>query len=195
MNLAPSDISANAARTVDSEANPPPALLVIGYGNTLRNDDGVGPRAVETLETLALQAVTTLSCALLTPELAEAVSRAHTVVFVDAAMDSPQEVRLRKLAPADSSQMTAHAASPATILALARDVFGHAPEAWVLTIPATDLGVGERLSPLAESGLALAVQWLEHFAKERSHASGAGTASSPSICLVTVVRGTGRPRP
>ncbi len=127
-------------------------LLVIGYGNTLRRDDGVGPKVAEAVAALALPGVRTLACPLLTPELAEAVSRVGVVIFVDAAVDAPREVQMRKLEPAASSQIMAHAASPATLLALARDVFGHVPEAWWLTIPVEDLGIGEALSPQAQHG-------------------------------------------
>ena len=132
-------------------------LLVIGYGNTLRRDDGVGPRVAEAVEALNLRGVRTLACPLLTPELAEEVSRAKVVIFVDAAVDAPREVRLRDLAPAASSQVMAHAASPTTLLALARDVFGHASEAWWLTIPVEEFGIGEELSPLARRGFEVAV--------------------------------------
>ena len=135
-----------------------PGLVVIGYGNTLRRDDGVGPKVAEAVAALGLPGVRALACALLTPELAEAVSQASVVIFVDAAVDAPREVQMRKLAPADSSQIMAHAASPATLLALARDVFGHAPEGWWLTIPAEDLGIGEEFSPLAQRGFETAVQ-------------------------------------
>jgi hydrogenase maturation protease len=133
------------------------ALLVIGYGNTLRSDDGVGPRVAQQIAAARLPGVQTLACALLTPELAEPVSRAGRVVFVDAAVDAPRQVQLRPLAPAVSSQVMAHAASPRTVLALARDVFGHAPPAWWLTIPAENLGIGEQLSPAAAAGLVAAV--------------------------------------
>lgn len=51
----------------------------------------------------------------------------------------------------------AHAADPRTLLALARDVFGHCPEAWWLTIPAVNLGFGEDLSPAAQRGMEIAV--------------------------------------
>ena len=113
----------------------------------------MGPKVAEAVAALDLPGVRALACPLLTPELAEAVSQARVVIFVDAAVDAPREVQLRKLAPADSSQIMAHAASPATLLALARDVFGHAPEAWWLTIPVEDLGIGEEFSPLAQRGL------------------------------------------
>jgi hydrogenase maturation protease len=142
----------------------PVELLVVGYGNTLRRDDGVGPRVVETVAALALPGVRTLACPLLTPELAEPVSQAGAVIFVDAAVDAPREVQIRKLAPAESSQVMAHAARPATLLALARDVFGHTPEAWWLTIPVEDLGIGEELSPLARRGFERAVREVKKWA-------------------------------
>ena len=136
----------------------PSGLLVIGYGNTLRRDDGVGPKVAEAVADLSLPGVRTLACPLLTPELAEALSQARVVVFVDAAVDAPREVQRRPLAPATSSQVMAHAANPATLLALARDVFGHAPEAWLITVPAQDLGIGDELSPLAQHGFEQAVR-------------------------------------
>ena len=139
-------------------------LLVLGYGNTLRRDDGVGPRVAEAVDALRLPDVSTLACPLLTPELADPVSQAGTVVFVDAALDAPREVQLRKLVPAASSQVMAHAASPGTILALARDVFDHAPEAWLLTIPIEDLGIGEELSPPAQAGMSAAIELIRGLA-------------------------------
>lgn len=144
-----------------------PTLLVVGYGNTLRNDDGVGPRAAEEIARLHLPGVTAVACPLLTPELADPVSRADCVVFVDASVEASPEVRFRPLQPADSSRILAHAADPATLLALARDVFGHAPRAWWLTIPVTDLGVGESLSDRARSGLRVAVDRLQQWIEDR----------------------------
>ncbi len=139
----------------------PSGILVIGYGNTLRGDDGVGPKVAEAVEELRLPDVEALACAQLAPELADPISRARLVVFVDAAVDAPLKVQLRKLVPAESSQLMAHAADPGTMLALARDVFGHAPEAWWLTIPAATLEFREGLSPLAQRGLKEAVRKIQ----------------------------------
>ena len=147
----------NASRTT----NQPSGFLVIGYGNTLRGDDGVGPRVAEAVEKLNLPGVRTLVCQQLSPEFADPVSRAHTVVFVDAAVDTPREVQLRKLEPGESSQLMAHAADPRTLLALARDVFGHAPQAWWLTIPAVKLDFSETLTPEAQRGFAEAVEKIQ----------------------------------
>jgi hydrogenase maturation protease len=139
-------------------------LLLIGYGHTLRSDDGVGPRVLQAVEALQLKDVRTIACDLLTPELADPVASAEVVVFVDAAVDSPRQVQLRPLKPADSSQLMAHAADPRTVLALARDVFGRTPAAWWLTIPVENMGIGEELSPFAKRGLGEAVEMIKKLA-------------------------------
>jgi hydrogenase maturation protease len=144
---------------------PPAGLLVIGYGNTLRSDDGVGPRVADAVAALVLPDVRALAVPLLTPELADPVSQARVVILVDAAVDAPREVQLRKLAPADTSQIMAHSASPATLLALARDVFGYAPEAWLLTIPAENIGIGEEISVFTRRGLQTAIEEIKKLAR------------------------------
>ena len=140
-------------------------LLVIGYGNTLRSDDSVGPRVAEEIEALGLPGVQALSCNLLTPELAETISQARRVVFVDASVQPVAEVELRKLLPAQSSQIFAHAADPRTLLAMARDLFGRAPDAWCLNIPVETLDIGEELSPMAKRGLDVAVKSIRNLAR------------------------------
>ena len=150
---------------VSHTTNQPAGFLVIGYGNTLRGDDGVGPRVAEAIEKLKLSGVRTLVCQQLSPEYADPVSRAHTVVFVDAAVDAPREVQLRKLEPGESSQLMAHAADPRTMLALARDVFCHAPQAWWLTIPAVKLDFSETLTPEAQRGFEAAVKKIQELCR------------------------------
>ena len=60
-------------------------VLVIGYGNPLRGDDGAGWKAAELLaEDPRLAGAVVLARHQLTPELADDVSRASLVVLVDA---------------------------------------------------------------------------------------------------------------
>lgn len=130
----------------------------------MRGDDGVGPRVAEAVAAMNLPGVRTLVCQMLTPELADQISQARVAVFVDAAVDAPNEVQLRKLEPNETSQLMAHAADPRTMLALARDVFGHAPQAWWLTIPAVKLDFSEDLSPEAQRGFAQALDLVRELA-------------------------------
>ena len=136
-------------------------FLVIGYGNTLRRDDGVGPRVAGAVAVLKLPGVRTLACQQLSPEHAGDISRARTVVFVDASVEASEEVGLRRIEPGETTQLMAHAADPRTMLALARDVFGNVPRAWLLTIPALKTGFGETLSPETQHHFEKAVHQIE----------------------------------
>lgn len=133
-------------------------FLIIGYGNTLRGDDGAGPRVAEAAAAMNFPGVRVLVCPLLAPELADPISQSRATLFVDAAVDAPQEDRLVKLQPAESAQIISHAADPRTLLALARDVFGHAPEAWCLTVPAVKFDFGGEFSPQTQRGIANALK-------------------------------------
>lgn len=151
-------------------SEPRARLLVVGYGSTLRSDDAVGSVVSARIESMHLPGVETITCELLTPELADPLSRADAVVFVDASVDVPVKngVLLRDLEPAESSQILAHAADPRTLLALARDVFGHAPRAWWLTIPAVHLGIGEEMSSVARKGVEEAVRKVQALARPQA---------------------------
>jgi len=163
-------------------------LLVIGYGNPLRTDEGVGPRVVEAVQALRLPGVRTLICQQLSSEHAEPIARAETVVFVEAVVDSLDEVQWRPLTPTDSSPLMAQAADPRTLLALSRDVYGHAPEAWRLTIPVMNLAFSESLSPLAEQGFAEAVTIIQFFSLFRVVA-----LTAPSVSRQTMLNEVSAP--
>ncbi len=145
-------------KLVESRNSRKHALLIVGYGNTLRGDDGVGPRVAEAVEALHLPGVRTVVCQQLSPEHAAPIAEADTVIFVDAAVDAPNTVQFRRLEPTDTLQLMAHAADPRTMLALSRDVFDHVPEAWWLTIPVEKLEFSEDLTPAAQHGLDEAVR-------------------------------------
>jgi len=144
-------------------------MLVIGYGNTLRRDDGVGPRVAEAVEALQLPRVWTLSLPQLSPEHGECLARVREAIFVDAtidtSVDAPGEVHLRPLQPAATARVTAHALNAATLLAIARDIFGRAPRSWILTIPANDFSFGEELSPAVAAAAEKAVVRISAFAR------------------------------
>ena len=58
-------------------------ILIIGYGNTLRGDDGVGYKIAEIIEQWNINNITSLAVHQLTPDLAENIAQADTVIFVD----------------------------------------------------------------------------------------------------------------
>lgn len=133
-------------------------MLVIGYGSTLRSDDGVGPAAAALIEARHLDGVQVIVCHQLTPELADPISKAGTVIFLDASLDLPEmSARVRPLEPDTSRQVMAHTASPGGLLCLSQSVYKTSPTAWLVEIPTVDMGIGEHLSPVAERGVHQAV--------------------------------------
>ena len=129
--------------------------LLIGYGNPLRGDDGLGPYVADHLAADLLPADRRVACHELTPEFAVPLSEARLVIFVDASRDlAPGEVACARIAPAPPGQGAfSHALTPAALLALARDLYGASPPAWLLSAGADTLDYIEGLSPAVRSVL------------------------------------------
>jgi hydrogenase maturation protease len=127
--------------------------LVIGYGNTLRSDDGVGQRVAVAVASWELPGLETIVVHQLSSELAEPLASAELVIFVDARpAGSGEAVEVRLLEAASSSRALAHASDPQWLLTLTEAAYGRQPRAWLVTVPAVDLSLGEALSTTAESG-------------------------------------------
>ena len=136
---------------------------MIGYGNTLRRDDGAGPFLVEQLRrdcTFSNGDVQFITAHQLMPELAEDVAREDVsgVIFVDAAVAGSgctgTEVSLRRIGVSVSTPGAGHQMSPQVLMAYARLLYGRCPEAWVLTIPGIDYAHGEGFCRVTAAKLA-----------------------------------------
>jgi hydrogenase maturation protease len=125
--------------------------LVIGYGNTLRGDDGVGPRVADAVAGWGLPDVEAIAVHQLTPELAEPLADARVAIFVDARLAGAGEsFRIRPIEAGGPAAGLGHTGDPRSLLALAQGAFGRHPRAWLITVPAADLAMGEGLSPAVE---------------------------------------------
>lgn len=146
-------------------------ILVIGYGNGLRGDDGAGPAVARLIEALRLPGLCVRVCHQLTPELAEDISAARAVVFIDA-RDAAKDTQVESvpLQPGEHGNIATHKCDPAALAALAQSLFGRCPPAWLVIVPAVDFEFGERLSPLAQKGVAEAVRVVQQLCQSVSHA-------------------------
>jgi hydrogenase maturation protease len=126
-------------------------ILVIGYGNELRRDDGIGPRVASTLAAAHYPNVRVRIASQLVPELAADLADARRAIFVDARVDDPQtEVDVRRIAAGEMPDWSTHTGDPMALLGLTHALYGKVPEAWWVRVPGQDFGFGEGLSPLAE---------------------------------------------
>ena len=149
---------------MDSESQNGAQLLVIGYGNELRRDDGVGAKVAGAVAKWNLPGAQAIACHQLTPELTDAIASAEHVVFVDATLGISGSVQSREIQPDENSQIMTHATNPSSLLALAKQAFGRCPTASWLTIPIQDVDFGEELSPLACDGFNVALEKIRSLA-------------------------------
>lgn len=132
-------------------------VLIIGIGNSLQGDDGLGWRVARELSSeLVRDNVQIFPTHQLTPEMSEMASRAERVLFIDAARDGkPGTLSCVPLAPATQSGRHSHVLSPAALLKLAQELYQRCPPAYLLTMAGESFGTGDTLSPAVSAALPL----------------------------------------
>jgi len=139
-------------------------ILLIGYGNPGRCDDGLGPALAAEVEKLGLERVTTDVDYQLNVEHAPAIAAHATVIFADASLDGAEPFSFRRVFPGEGDRMdfTSHALTQESVLTLARDLFGSRAQAYCLAVRGYEFDAfGEELSARARENLARALSFLE----------------------------------
>jgi hydrogenase maturation protease len=159
-----------------------PRVLVLGFGNPGRLDDGLGPSLAARLESLDLPQVTVDANYQLGIEDAAEVATHDVVVFADAATRGPEPFYFEALEPTPYLSFSSHSVSPGALLALARDLFEARTQAWVLGIRGYEFNeFGERLSEQARRNLDAAYDFLVKSLREgRFEPHPAGVAGTPA---------------
>jgi hydrogenase maturation protease len=155
-------------------------ILIMGYGNPDREDDGVAwhilQRLSQRLGRAELdpesggwdqlgQSLDLLFVLQLTPELADLVAEYDQICFVDAHTgDYPEELRMDQIDAEFQASPFTHHMTPQTCLVLAETFHGHAPAGTVVSVRGYQFGFSHRLSPktdaLAEEAVRRIIDWL-----------------------------------
>lgn len=130
-------------------------VLVIGYGNPGRLDDGLGPAFAERVQAIGLSGVTVDVDYQLAVEHAAEIARHDAVLFADASASGEEPFALQPVkAERNGIGFSSHSLSAATLLGLAEALFGARPRAFQLAIRGYAFdGYGEGLSPQAAANL------------------------------------------
>lgn len=135
-------------------------ILVIGYGNPGRQDDGLGPAAAAGIDKLGWPNLTAYDNYQLNIEDAVDVAEHDVVWFVDAAKAGPSPYCVRDLSPASTIEFTSHILRPEAVLAIARQYYGRSPQAFLLGIRGYEFEFVEELTPGAIDNLGVALAML-----------------------------------
>jgi len=132
--------------------------LILACGNTLRGDDGVGPKLAAWAEERFRQEpeVRVISRQQWTPDLAEEIAAADSVLFVDTSESSPPgRVSLTPVSSrVENSAASSHHLKPSELLGLTRSLYGSIKShAMLLTVGVASTELGETFSAPVEAAL------------------------------------------
>ena len=122
--------------------------LILGYGNTLRGDDGAGALAAEAIAAQALPSVDVRVLHQLLPELAAPIAAADLVIFIDAAVGTAGQVQCEPVVPAVGLPVLSHRCSPGQLLGLVASTLQRpSPPAWTVSVAGHGFELGAPLHP------------------------------------------------
>jgi len=135
-------------------------ILIYGYGNPGRQDDGLGPALVSLLEKNPIPGIETDCNYQLQVEDALTIMDYDAVVFVDASLEGEGPYAWNEIHPSFEISFTSHDMTPAAVLALCRDLYGKTVPAWLLAIRGYGWDFVEGLTPEAARNLDEACRFL-----------------------------------
>lgn len=140
-------------------------ILVYGYGNPGRQDDGLGVLFTEKLESWAnqqqIKSLTFNSNYQLNIEDAYKLNEFDKVIFADASKEEIEHFKLEKIIPDIHTNFSMHSVSPAFIIALCLEIYQSIPEAYQLHIKGYEWEFMEPLSQHALQNLNKASEFIQ----------------------------------
>jgi hydrogenase maturation protease len=139
--------------------------LIIGYGNSLRGDDGAGPYFVEQLRRRVPNSAAQFICNhQLLPEMIEDLIQPHIdkVLFIDAKRHQSKPYLMTPVTQNISeTRSITHRHGPEWLLAMAENLYGESRLGWLLTLSGTDFEHGTQLSTSAQQAIDIALPEIE----------------------------------
>ncbi len=140
-------------------------ICFIGYGNSIRTDDGLGPCIIEQLEKRlgdrANFTFITLHQTDLT--LAPMLSVYDHVIFIDADADLENDVIIDNVYPDERSIFSSHVSTIPQLLAIMAALYNASPECRLVRVRGYEFGFGEELTGKGKEAAASAVAAILRF--------------------------------
>lgn len=109
-------------------------ILLIGYGNPAREDDGLGIAVAEEIEKLGIDGITVDSNYQLTVEDAAEIAKHDAVIFVDASLNGEEPFTFTEIEPSKDPKMDSHSMEPDSLMGLTKELFNSETTGYILGI-------------------------------------------------------------
>lgn len=140
-------------------------ILVVGYGNPLRADDGIGCHVARQIahDLRGDERVEVVPCHQLAPEIVERIAASEFVIFIDASTEGePGTITETTVLPeASFSGKFSDTMTPATLLAAAKALHRQCPSAVLFSMAGWCFEFGEHLSTVVSERLGALVRRIE----------------------------------
>ncbi len=133
---------------------------ILGYGNPMRGDDGLGQACIRLLERDGLPGVKLSGKFQLLAEDAYEIAASDTAVFVDASTAIDEPFSFYEITPRYSRSFTSGIVPPECVLALCMEFFNSGIRAYMLAIRGYCWDLREGLTDRAEKNLSDAYRFL-----------------------------------
>lgn len=142
-------------------------ILVYGYGNPGRQDDGLGIFLSERIDSWIkgenIQSVKVDYNYQLNIEDAMEIAGKDMVIFIDASKEEISDYCLTKVKPSDRLEFTTHTVSPSYLLNLCEVFYNKSPDVYLLHIKGYKWGFMEDMTEQAKRNLNKAYDFLVEF--------------------------------
>lgn len=140
-------------------------ILLYGYGNPGRKDDGLGPILVDLVEKWIIKNeiknISIDSNYQLNIEDAYTIRDYDIVIFIDASIEEIDDFIFTRVEPSEKVNFTMHSASPSFVLHLCNKIYNYSPEAYLLHIKGYEFQLQEGLSDKAQRNLETAYEYIK----------------------------------
>jgi len=144
-------------------------LVVFGWGNDARGDDGLGPLLLARVAGVGFPEVATIEDFQLQIEHALDLEGAETALFLDAGRGTPAPFVFAEVEPRRGESYTSHAIAPEAVLDVyARSLGKTPPPSFALCVRGERFELGEGLSPEAAERLEAAWDFLQGLMRDRA---------------------------
>ena len=146
-----------------------PKILIYGYGNPGRQDDGLGNLFVDEAQKWAeaegLDNISFDSNYQLNIEDAAEITEHGIVIFIDASIEDISDFLLTDIKPDAKVEFSMHSVSPAFVVNLCKDIYPHTPKAFLLHLKGYEWEFKEGITEKALQNFSKAFEYMKPLMK------------------------------
>jgi hydrogenase maturation protease len=138
-------------------------ICIVGVGNTIRADDGIGNYICNAIEQMQIPGVNTMIVQQLDAELVEDLLHFDHVLITDASMEG-KEADLYNLLPIDGPPLSSsHHLNAAMLAALSEKVYGIKMSLFICAVRGHDFNIGDTISEKAKANCQQAISLIHEW--------------------------------